>query len=208
MASVVTASSELGSSLDGGLEFAFRLLQIIVQTVEAAEQQMIVDAVGVELHDLLVLVDGELQDVVGAGTAGHIAERAQINAAEQFVGFEILRIALDDVLRFPDGVGDAAGLYVKLGQAGGQKFRRGIGIDGQPIFLGGFGGQVAATVSRDHLFIHVRQGVMVVGRGAIDLARRRLRGLGLGVACSGIRSAGRRRWFGSPRRLRPPRSLS
>ena len=169
-----------GIEFDGGLEFAFRFLKIIVQAVEAAEEQVIVDAVGIKLHDLLVLIDGQLQDVVGAGTAGHVAERAKINAAEKLVGFQILGIALDDVLRFFDGVGDAAGLYVELGQAGGQEFRRGIGIDSEAVFLGRFAGQVAAAVGGDHLLIHVRQRVVVVGRGVIDFARRRLGRLSIG----------------------------
>ena len=177
-----------GIDLDGGLEFAFRLLHIVVQAVEAAEQQMIVDAVGIELHNLFVLVDGQLQDVVGAGAAGHVAERAQINAAEQLVGFEILGIALDDVLRFFDGVGDAAGLYVEFGQAGGQEFGRGIGFDGEAVFLGRLGGQVAAAVGRDHLLIHVRQRVVVIGGGVIDFARRRLRPACVGLSLESERS--------------------
>ena len=155
-------------------------LKIVVQAVEAAQKQMIVDALGIELHNLLVLVDGQLQDVVGAGTAGHVAEGAEINAAEKLVGFQIFGIALDDVLRFFDRVGDTAGLDVKFSEAGGQKFRRRIGIDGEPIFLCSFGGQVAAAVGRDHLLIHVSQRVMVVGGCVVDFTRRRLGRLGVG----------------------------
>ena len=86
------------------LEFVFCFLQIAVQAVEAAEKQMIVDAIGIDLDDLLVLIDGKLENVVGAVAAGHVAEGTQINAAEQLVCFQILGIALDDVLRFEDGV--------------------------------------------------------------------------------------------------------
>ena len=134
---------------------------------------MIVNAVGIELHDLFVLIDRQLENVVGAGAAGHVAERTQIDAAEKLVGFEILGIALDDVLRFFDGVGDAAGLDVEFGEAGGQEFGGGIGFDGEAVFLGRFDGQVAAAVGRDHLLIHVGEGVVVVGGGLIDFARRR-----------------------------------
>ena len=123
-----------------------------------------------------------LQNVVGTGAAGHVAERTQINAAEKLVGFEILGIALDDVLRFFDGVGDASGLDVEFGEAGGQEFRRGIGFDGETVFFRGLGGQVAAAVSRDHLLIHVRERVMVVGGCLVDFARRRLGRLGVGLS--------------------------
>ena len=53
-----------GIELDRGLEFGFGLLQIVVQAIEAAEQKVIVDAVGIELDDLFVLIDGEFQNVV------------------------------------------------------------------------------------------------------------------------------------------------
>ena len=179
-----------GIEFDGGLEFAFCLLKIVVQAVEAAEQQVIVDAVGIELRNLLVLVDGQLQNIVGAGTAGHVSEGAQINAAEKLVGFEILGIALDDVLRFLNSVGDAAGLYVELSQGGSQELRRGVGFDGEAVFFGGLGGEVAAAVSRDHLFIHVRHRVMVVSSGLVDFARRRLGRLSVGRGGFRLRRAG------------------
>jgi len=105
-----------GIKFDSGLEFGFSLLQIAVQTVEAAEKQVIVDAGGIEFGDLLVLVDGQLQHVVGAGATGHFAERAQIDAAEKLVGFEVIGIALENVLGFFDGVGDAARLDVEFGE--------------------------------------------------------------------------------------------
>ncbi len=172
-----------GIDFNGRLKFAFRLLKIVVQAIEATEEQVIVDTLGVELHNLLVLVDGQLQDVVGPGAAWHVAEGAKINAAQQLVCFQIFRIALDDVLRFLDRVGDASGFYVELRQAGGQEFRRRIGVDGKPVFLRSFSGQVAAAIGRDHLLIHMRQRVVVVGRCMIHFAWRRLR---LAVAGIGL----------------------
>jgi hypothetical protein len=65
------------------------------------------------------------------------------------VSFEIFGVALDDVLRFFDGIGNAAGLDVQLGEGGSQEFRRGIGIDSEAIFLRSLGGQIAAAVSGD-----------------------------------------------------------
>ncbi len=210
-----------GIEFDGGLEFGFGLLQVVVQAIEAAEQKVIIDAVGIELDDLLVLFDGQLQNVVGAGAAGHVAQRAQVDAAEKLVGFEVFGIALDDVLRFLDGLGDAAGFYVEFGQGGGQKFRRGIGINGEAVFLSGFGGEVAAAVGGNHFLVHVGEGVVVVGGGVVELCagqtgsmrrlgRCRLAGRGWGRLGVGSRSpegelSG---WFGRRRRLWPSRSSS
>ena len=48
--------------------------------------------VGLELGELLVLGDGELQHL--AGLRGlHVAERAQIDLAEQGVGFDVVRVS-------------------------------------------------------------------------------------------------------------------
>ena len=52
--------------LDRGLELAFRLLQIVVQAIEAAEQKVVIDVVGFDLDDLLVLLDSQLENVLRA----------------------------------------------------------------------------------------------------------------------------------------------
>ena len=164
----------IGIDFDGGLEFSFRLLHIVVEAVEAAEEQVIVNAAGIQLSDLLVLIDSKLKNVVGAGASGHIAKRAQVNTAEKFVGLKVLGIALDDVLGFADGVGNASGLHIELGEGRGQELRRGIGLDCETVFLGCLCSQVAAAVGRDHFLVHVRQAVVVVRGGLINLARRGL----------------------------------
>ena len=110
------------------------------------------------------------------------------------MGLEIIGIPLDDVLRLDHGVANAAGLDVELGQAGGQERGGRVGINGEAIFFDGFVGQFAAAVSRDLFLVHVREGVMVIGGGAIDLARRGLGRLGVRME---RRASGR---FG---RLRP-----
>ena len=58
---------------------------------------------------------------------------------------------------------NASGFYVELGEAGGQEFGGRIGLDGEAVFFRGFGGEIAAAVGRDHLLVHVRERVMVVG---------------------------------------------
>ena len=163
-----------GIELDRGLEFGFGFLQVVVQAVQTAEKQMVINIVGFELDDLFVLLDRQLKHVIGAGAAGHIAQRAQINSAQQLVRFQILGIALDDVLGFEHGVANPAGLNVKFGKSGGQEFRRRVGVDGQAVFLNGFVGQIAAAIGCDLLFIHVGERVVIVGSGAVEFVGRRL----------------------------------
>src|SRR5579862_5932739 len=141
---------------------------------------MIVDAVGLDFDDLFVLLDGEFEDVVGAVAAGHVAKGTEIDAPEKLVGFEIFGIALDDVLSFEDGVSNASGLNVKFGEASGQKFGGRIGVDGKTIFLDRFVGEIAAAINRDLLLVHMSDGVVVIGGGAVLLVRRRLSGLRVG----------------------------
>jgi hypothetical protein len=151
---------------------------------------MVVHTVGIELDDLFVLIDGQLQNVVGAGTAGHIAQRAEINATEQLVGFKVLGVALDDVLRFADRVGNTSSLDVELGKGGSQEFRGRIRFDRESVFFAGFHGQVAAAVSGHHLLVHVGQRVVIVRGSLIHLAGRGLRGLRIRLAGFGGRRVG------------------
>src|SRR3954464_8076915 len=108
---------------DRRFEFALRLLHLVAEAVQAAEKQMVIDAVGIKFRDLLVLIDSKLQDIVRAGAAGHVTQGTQINSPEKLVSFEILGITLDDVLRLANSVRDAAGFYVKFGKGGGQELR-------------------------------------------------------------------------------------
>src|SRR6478672_2736126 len=84
------------------------------------------------------------------------------------MGLKILGISLDVVLRLANRIGDPAGFYVEFRQRGGQKFGGRIGFDGLAVFFRGFRGQIAAAVSRDHLFVHVRQRVVIIGSRLID----------------------------------------
>ena len=165
----MTASSESGSSLTAVLNSSLGLLQIVVQPVQPAQQKMVVHVVGLDLDDLLILLDGQLENILRALSRLHVAQRAQINAAQQLVGFQVVGIALQDVLRLEDGIPNAAGLGIHLGQRGRQVFGSRIGIDGQPVFLNGFVGQLAAAVDGHLLLVHVSQSVVVVRGGLIQL---------------------------------------
>ena len=75
---------------------------------------MIFHALGIELDDLLVLVDGQLQHFLRLCPRLHVAERAQIDSSQQPTRFQVVAIALQDVLRFQNGVANASRLGVKL----------------------------------------------------------------------------------------------
>src|SRR5208282_74220 len=87
--------------------------------------------------------------------------------SQQAAGLEIVGIALDDVLRLDHGVANAAGLGVEFGETRGQVRRGRVRINGGAVFLNRFIRQFAAAV-RGHLFlVHVREGEVVVGGGAV-----------------------------------------
>ncbi len=157
----------IGLQLDRGLELVFGLLQIVVQPVETSQQKVIVHIVGFDLDDLFVLLDGQLENVLRALSRLRIAQRAQINAAQQFMRFQVVRVTLENVLRLEDGIPNAARLGVET--AGPHR----IGVDRQPILLNGFIGQLAATVHRHLFLVHVSHGVVVIGRSLVQLAGRR-----------------------------------
>ena len=70
---------------------------------------MVVHTVGLQFDDLLVLLDGQFQDTLRSVAGLHVAERAQVDTSEQASGFEIVGIALENILGFDDGVANAAG---------------------------------------------------------------------------------------------------
>ena len=105
--------------------------------------------------------------------------------------FEIVGIALQNVLRFEHRVANATGLCVQLSQARGQVFGTGIGFNGGAIFLDRLGGQITAAINRHLLLVHVRQGVVVVGGSLIRFVRgRRINLLRVLWGAGGLRETG------------------
>ena len=172
----------IGLQLDRRLKLALGLDEVVVHFIQTAEQKMVIHTVGLDPHHLFVLLDGQLQQVVGTAALLHVAERLQIDPPQQLVRFEIIGVALEDVLRLQNGVAYAAGLDVHLGQRRGQVLRRRIGVDRQPVLVDGLGGHVAAAVPQ-LLLVHVGQRIVVVSRRAVDFVvcrrahRTRTRGL-------------------------------
>src|SRR3954471_21484283 len=96
-------------------EFAFRLYVVFVDDVKAAKQQVIVNVIGLKKDDLAELLDCQLQNFRRLRPALHVAQRTKIDSAQQLARVEIVRIALDDLLRLSDRVADVASLEVELG---------------------------------------------------------------------------------------------
>ena len=89
--------------------------------------------------------------------------------------FEVIWFALENILRFNDGVLDAAGFCVQLGQCRCQVTGSRVGFYGLSIFLNGFVGEITAAIDRYLLFVHVSQSVVIVGCRLIDFAGSRVR---------------------------------
>ena len=131
---------------------------------------MIVYAVRLDFYDLLVLINGQFEDILRSISGLHVAQGAKINPAQQLAGFEVGGIALNNVLGFEHGIPNASCLGIELGQTGGQVLRSGVSVNGLTVFLNGFVGQFAASVDRYLLFVHMGQGVVVIRGGAVSLA--------------------------------------
>jgi hypothetical protein len=159
---------------------------------------VIVNFLGLDLHNLFVLLYGQLEHVVGTvAAARHVAQRPQINPAQQFVSLQIVRIAFENVLSLQHGVSNATSLHVQLGQSGSEELRRRISLDGQPVLFHGPIRQLTTAVNRNLLFVHMRERVVVIRGSAIRFARGSLgiRGLLCGLVRRsrrlGLRGSGR-----------------
>src|SRR4030095_7843584 len=125
----------VGLQLYGRLEFVFGLGQVVVEAVKPPEKQVVIDVVGLNLDNLLVLLDGQLQDVTRTASGLHVAQRSQVDPAQQLVSFQVIGITLQDVLGFQYGIPDAACFRIKLGQGGRKILRGGVGLDSKPVLF-------------------------------------------------------------------------
>ncbi len=106
----------IGVGLTGGLELDFRLQQVFVERIEPAQQQVVLGVFRLEFDDGFVLLDGQAQHLIGLAAGALIAQRAQVNAAQQLARFKIVRVALDDILGLNHRVADSSGAHVEFGQ--------------------------------------------------------------------------------------------
>src|SRR5262249_24363549 len=132
-----------------------------------------VRVLGIDADCRFILLNGQLQDFPRPTRLG-IAERTQVNSPQKLVGFQVVGIALDDLLSFENGVAYAASAVVDVSQSGIQVLRRRVGGNRQPVFLDGLVGVLAAPVHGHHLFVHVGQSEVVVRRRMVNLSGRRV----------------------------------
>ena len=89
----------------------------MVEGIELAQQEPAFDIVGLQLNDLGVLGERQLQYLLGGPLARHVAQRLQIDAAQQLMRFEVIGIVLKRGLRGHDGFADAACAQIEFREA-------------------------------------------------------------------------------------------
>ena len=107
----------------------------MVQGVELAQQQTIFNVLGLDLDDFDVFVNGQVQHLLRRGIVLHVAQRAQVDASQQLMCFQVVGILLDHVLRGENGIANPPGLEVELRQSVVQIGRIRIGIQRKLVFL-------------------------------------------------------------------------
>src|SRR5271165_1681594 len=134
---------------------------------------MVFDALGVEANNVLVLLNRQLEDLVGLRAVLHIAEGAQVNAAQKAVRLEIVAVALENVLGFENRVLDAPGASVQFSEPRVQIVGGRVVLDGQTVLVDGLAGVLRSAIHRDHLFVDMGHGEVIVGRRLIRSVGRR-----------------------------------
>ena len=124
----------------------FGLACLAVQTVETAQQKVVLHARRVQAHDLLVLFDGQADHRFGFALRGalQIADGAQVDASQQTPCVQVVRVAADHVLGLGNGIADVSGAGVELGQRGGQVGGVRIGLQRGFVLVHRFGGVFVA----------------------------------------------------------------
>ena len=93
----------------------------------------------------------------------HVAERAEIDTAEQLVGADVIRVLGDLVLSRGDGFADSAEGEVEFGEAVLQHAGLGVYAQGELVFFDSLGRVVLAAVGGGHFGVHLGEAVVVVG---------------------------------------------
>ena len=139
---------------------------------------MVLDVVGIELGEGLVLGKGKLEHLGGLLVLG-ITEGAEVDLAKEFMRLDVIGIMGDLVFGGSDGLPDAPDLEVEVGEAVLEHGRVGVGVQGELVLFDGLGGVVGATGVDRHVFVKMGKAVVVVGGTVIDCRNGRLRwGLG------------------------------
>jgi hypothetical protein len=65
---------------------------------------VVVNIVGLDLDDLFVLINGQLENILRTLPVLDVPQRTQIDPPQQLVRFQVIGIALENVLGFEDGI--------------------------------------------------------------------------------------------------------
>src|SRR6185437_12928787 len=145
---------------------------------------VVVDVSGLEGDDLFELRDGLLENRIGATVRRRvlIAELAKINAAEQLVGGNVIRLRLEQSLDGVFGVGYTSRAEVKIRQSILQFGRAGIAIERVLVLFDGPGDVVGTTMAERIVLVNGSQRIMIISLGTAGGGRiaggRGLRGSG------------------------------
>src|SRR5690349_14315209 len=123
---------------------------------------MIVDICGLYANDLLILLDGLLQDVARLRAGLRVAHGAEINAAKKLARVEIIGIALDNGFGLIDRFTNAPSLRVKLGHLGVEKWRLRIELRSEAVFVYGLRHQIGAAGHSRLIFVIMRERVVII----------------------------------------------
>ncbi len=116
------------------LKLLLGLGRVMVQTIELAQKQPVLQVIRLQFDDGFVLFDRGLQNVIGLGSLA-VAQRAQVDPAQKHVRVEIVGVLVDLILRRGDRFADAAQTEVEIGDAVLQDRRSGIGVHRQLVLL-------------------------------------------------------------------------
>ena len=149
------------------LEGLLRLVALVAHPVESAKDNPGFRVSGFEAGDGFKLRQGLIQSLFRRFAGLGFTEIADVNAPEQTVGIGVFRVDLQDVLRLPDGLRDAADPPVKLGELGAQEKGIGVSLHGLLVFGNRLLDVFAPVVERVHLLIPARQHVVIIGASVI-----------------------------------------
>ena len=82
---------------------------------------MVVGIARFDLDDRLILLNGQLQHFLRLASGLRVAQRTQINPAQQLARLQVLGIALDDVLGLGHCIANATGAGIEFRQTGVQE---------------------------------------------------------------------------------------
>ena len=99
------------------------------------------------------------------------AELAEIDAAKQLVGVNVVGRSLEQIVGGRFGVAHAAGSEIEIGEPVVQLGRIGVGIQRGFVLLDGVRDLVLAAFGNGIVFIHSSQSGVEVGSGTIDVRR-------------------------------------